>query len=140
MFQLKPPEELMPRMNVDLEKKILLVDGPNLLAGHAKAELRSLMELRQIGNKSYDTIFAWFTKPDKLHAESLVDETSRILSEGGNLWLIVPKKNSIEHHKAIGITDDVVVPRAATNGLVQKKTLGVGPHLFAIRMMKPAIE
>jgi hypothetical protein len=139
MFEMKTVEELAPRMNIDKDKEVLVIDGPNLLAGHVKAKFRSFMELAQIEKESFGTIFAWFSEPDKRRAETIIDEASRIVSPGGDLWLIVPKRHSIEQKKATGITDDIVVPRVEKNGLVQKKSLGIGPHLFAIRMMKPGI-
>jgi len=136
MFELRPPEELLPRLDLDEVDRILIIDGPNLVPGKVEADILSEMELQRVPNSSYKSIFAWFTEPDERHAESIVDQAQRILSPGGKFWLIVPKKNSVEHHKAKGILRDQVLPRALQHGLTQKKTLGIGPHYFAIQTHK----
>lgn len=136
MLELRPADELFPRLDLKKENKLLAVDGPNIVEGHIDADFRSGIELHQIEDESYDAIFAWFTETDQRRAKNVVSESARILVPGGSVWLIVPKKNSIDHHKATGVTSDVVLPTAKSNGLNEKKTLGVGPHYYGIRLMK----
>ena len=139
MLELRPPADLFPRLDISEGSRVLAVDGPNIVQGHVDADFRSGIELPQLQDKTYDTIFAWFTNTDDKKAVEVVENSCRILSPGGSLWIIVPKKNSLLHHKATGITSDKVVPHAMFSGLVEKKTLGIGPHHFAVRMQKHGI-
>ncbi len=140
MLELRPPDELFPRLDLKKENKILAVDGPNIVQGHVDADFRSGIELRQLGNESYNTIFAWFTDTDERRAKDVVNESARILTPGGSVWLIVPKKNSLDHHKATGVSSDIVLPVAKSSGLNEKKTLGVGPHYYGIRFIKRGLS
>ncbi|GEM_PF-1817540 len=136
MLQLRPAEELFPRLDLKDGDQVLAVDGPNIVEGHVEVDFRSGIELAQIGDETYNTIFAWFTDPDERRVKDVVDHSTRILSSGGAVWFIVPKKNSVEHHKATGVPQEKIIPQAKRKGLVQKKTLGIGPHYYAIKMQK----
>jgi len=136
MFELRKPDELFPRLDIEEGSRILAVDGPNIVQGRVEADFRSGIELPQIDNESYDAIFAWFTDNDEKRAIETINNSERILNPGGSIWLIVPKKNSVEHHKVTGVTSEKLIPYAKDSGLTEKKTLGVGPHYFGIRMQK----
>jgi len=136
MLELRPSDELFPRLEVAEGDRVLAVDGPNLVQGFIDADFRSGIELPQIEENTYDAVFAWFIEPNERRALDVIDNTARIIAPGGSLWIIVPKKNSIEHHKATGVQREKLIPRAKKQGLTQKKTLGVGPHYFGIRMQK----
>lgn len=136
MLEIRPADELFPRLDIAKDGKLLAVDGPNIVQGHKEADFRSGVELPMIPMESYETIFAWFTETDEKRAKDIVAESARILAPGGSVWLIVPKKNSLEHNKVSGISSEVVLPIAKNHGLTEKKTLGVGPHYYGIRLMK----
>ncbi|RKZ29397.1 hypothetical protein DRQ36_08775 [bacterium] len=136
MLQLRPSEELYPRLDLAEGDRVLAVNGPNIVEGYIDADFRSGMELQQLKKETYDAIFAWFTDPDEEKAKEVVIHASRIAASGGSVWLIVPKKNSVENHKATGVLSDRLIPLAKKSGLNQKKTLGVGPHYYAIKMQK----
>ncbi len=140
MLELRPADELFPRLNISKDKKILAVDGPNIVQGHVDADFRSSIELHQIDEGAYETILAWFTENDHRRVKDIVTEATRILAPGGSVWVIVPKKNSLENHKATGVTSDIVLPLAKDSGLTEKKTLGIGPHYYSIRLMKHGEE
>ena len=136
MLELRPPKELAPRLEIPEDARILSLNGPNPVEGLHDADYRSDMELPQLEEESYDVVFAWFTDPDEKRAASAAGSVSRVMTPGGSVWLIVPKKNSLNHGKAQGVPRGKVLPDAESDNMEVKKTLGIGPHYFAIRLMK----
>ncbi|HHS50229.1 MAG TPA: hypothetical protein ENN07_03850 [candidate division Zixibacteria bacterium] len=138
MIELKPTEELAPRIAIDEDKKVLIVNGPNPLEGHLRPDFRSWAELSGIDGESFDAVFAWFTEPDASRAKVIVEESARIVAPGGDLWLVVPKRNSLEKKFTSGVSEDFVLPMALEKGFTRKKSVGFGPHLSGIRLLKNA--
>jgi len=136
MFELRPASELFPRFEVEEPENILVIDGPNPVEGFAKAQMKGHAELPAIKKESFKTIIAWLIEPDEKKGKEIVEQSSRIVTPGGSVWIVIPKKISVEHKKATGIDKDKAVSWSKSRGLILKKTLGIGPHHFALRMFK----
>lgn len=136
MFELRPASELFPRFEVNDKTKILVIDGPNPIEGFVDAVSMGKGELGSLKKGSFDSIIAWLIDPDEKKGREIVEQAARIVAPGSSVWIVIPKKASLLHKKAIGIDKNKVLEWAKNHGLTFKKTLGIGPHHFALRMVK----